>query len=810
MALLSLPAPISLIGCIGCLVSFKLNTMMLRRLRNHIFESISEEVLARVHTKETAHEVWKELKNINVGSKKVREEQYELLKDRLNEFKMLPYELVEQMYSRLNMLIEDINTLDIATISEAEIIRKILHTLPKPKYNIIKALLFKKYLRTLEVFKVVGKIRSHEMFLMGEIEPSTSKKDLALKAKEEPKTKKKSKPKPPPSSSESEASSDGSGDDEDEDAQLALMMRKTTKMLSSYDCLSYDCPKHDKKIHKNNRRKDEEEEEEDKDHKYKKKNQSKSKMYNKNSGGDRSFLVNEWLTYCETSSEESSDDEDKKFAGPAIMDDEELPLLPPPMCFMAKSGNKVSNDKSDSSDSDNDLSPNELRSLLEDYNDMIKKQRAKIKVLEETYAKLKHSNDELLISHKDLSNDHDALIVSNKSLRDDHDKLLGRLNELIFKHDEVVVLNKSLESSYKKLKVEHDSLKVKYQELEFSYDAIDPSVQEIARDVTKVNYKAGGSHWVLDSECTPHMTGYVRMFTSLDEDAGDHEQVPFGDNSIGKESKEVVFKGFRHGNIYFVDFTSHEVNLMTCLFTKTSLGLLWYRHIAHIGMSQLKKAFKKGMVVGVKDVKFEKDKLCSACQAGKQVASHHSLKAFLSTSRPLELLHMDLFYPTTYKSLGEDKSKIVGIFKTFTKRAQNEFESTIVKSSNSKAYRVFNNATRIIEETYGVEFDESNGSQGDGFAFDDVGNEPLRDVMKKMAIGDIKPMEEDEAPTTTSKQVEASPKDETKDEDVPTTSHHYDVSSDEDDEPARHTSSTPPSQDEPPSSQDIPITQEEP
>lgn len=59
--------------------------------------------------------------------------------------------------------------------------------------------------------------------------------------------------------------------------------------------------------------------------------------------------------------------------------------------------------------------------------------------------------------------------------------------------------------------------------------------------------------------------------------------------------------------------------------------------IADIGMSQLKKAFKKGMAFGVKDVTFEKDKLCSACQAGKQVASHHPMKAYVSTTRPLEL-----------------------------------------------------------------------------------------------------------------------------------------------------------------------------
>jgi hypothetical protein len=113
-------------------------------------------------------------------------------------------------------------------------------------------------------------------------------------------------------------------------------------------------------------------------------------------------------------------------------------------------------------------------------------------------------------------------------------------------------------------------------------------------------------------------------------------------------------KGFHYGNLYLVDFASHEANLTTCLISKTSKCWLWHHRIAHIVMSQLKKAFKKGMILGVKDVTFEKDKLCSACQAGKQVASHHPMKAYVSTTRPLELIHMNLFGPTTYKSLGSN------------------------------------------------------------------------------------------------------------------------------------------------------------
>ena len=59
-----------------------------------------------------------------------------------------------------------------------------------------------------------------------------------------------------------------------------------------------------------------------------------------------------------------------------------------------------------------------------------------------------------------------------------------------------------------------------------------------------------------------------------------------------------------------------------------------------------------------------------------------------------------------------------------------------------KGYRVFNSATSKIEETCDVEFDETNGSQGEVFYCDDVGDEPLREVMKNITIGQVKPKKE--------------------------------------------------------------------
>jgi hypothetical protein len=50
----------------------------------------------------------------------------------------------------------------------------------------------------------------------------------------------------------------------------------------------------------------------------------------------------------------------------------------------------------------------------------------------------------------------------------------------------------------------------------------------------------------------------------------------------------------------------------------------------------------------------------------------------------------------------------------------------------------------LVEETYDVEFDESNGSQGAIENCNDVGDEPLREAMKNMPVEDIKPKDDED------------------------------------------------------------------
>ena len=95
---------------------------------------------------------------------------------------------------------------------------------------------------------------------------------------------------------------------------------------------------------------------------------------------------------------------------------------------------------------------------------------------------------------------------------------------------------------------------------------------------------------------------------------------------------------------------------------------------------------------------------------GKQVGGAHHSKNVMTTSRPLELLHMDLFGPVAYLSIGgskyglvivddfsrftwvfflSDKGETQEILKKFMRRAQNEFELKIkkVRSDNGTEFK---------------------------------------------------------------------------------------------------------------------------
>ena len=70
-------------------------------------------------------------------------------------------------------------------------------------------------------------------------------------------------------------------------------------------------------------------------------------------------------------------------------------------------------------------------------------------------------------------------------------------------------------------------------------------------------------------------------------------------------------------------------------------------------MDLISQLNKDELVRGLPKINFQKDKVCKTCQVGKQIKNSFKNKNFISTSKPLELLHMDLFGPFRTPSLGE-------------------------------------------------------------------------------------------------------------------------------------------------------------
>ncbi|XP_070029825.1 uncharacterized protein [Nicotiana sylvestris] len=115
---------------------------------------------------------------------------------------------------------------------------------------------------------------------------------------------------------------------------------------------------------------------------------------------------------------------------------------------------------------------------------------------------------------------------------------------------------------------------------------------------------------------------------------------------------EVVLVAKRYKNIYVVDFESLQCGYLSCLKAIDDDAELWHRRLGHTSFSLLNKLIQKDLVHGLPMSKFKVQKICDACAKGKHVKSSFKSKRVVSTSKPLELLHMDLCGPMRVQSRG--------------------------------------------------------------------------------------------------------------------------------------------------------------
>nr|GEY76838.1 retrovirus-related Pol polyprotein from transposon TNT 1-94 [Tanacetum cinerariifolium] len=151
--------------------------------------------------------------------------------------------------------------------------------------------------------------------------------------------------------------------------------------------------------------------------------------------------------------------------------------------------------------------------------------------------------------------------------------------------------------------------------------------------------KAGSSQNNIDDKgywdcgCSRHMTGNISYLSDFK---------PF-DGGTPKQH-----------NMYSIDLNNIVPHKdLTCLVAKASADkcILWHRRLGYLNVKTMNKLVRHNLVRGLPTKSFDNDHTCTACLKGKQHKASCKSKLVNSVTKPLYMLHMDLFGSTSVSSI---------------------------------------------------------------------------------------------------------------------------------------------------------------
>ena len=264
--------------------------------------------------------------------------------------------------------------------------------------------------------------------------------------------------------------------------------------------------------------------------------------------------------------------------------------------------------------------------------------------------------------------------------------------------------------------------------------------------------------WYLDSSCSRHMTGDRSLFKVFESKRGGN--VTFGDGSKSQiKGKGIIFllglpdianvlyvKGLRVNLLSISQICDQDFMLFSkgkCLVIDESgkklisgvrtlenyYGLvpdadimcnsirlpnedLWHQRMGHASYKRLSIVSKHELVLGMLKLSRMSNVVYGPCQLGKQMKAKHPGTQTSTTSRPLELLHLDLMGPTRTESRG-GKRYIMVVVDNFTRYtwvillrsksdAPEHIETLCIRLQNEKSQKI----DRIRSDN-GKEFENS-------------------------------------------------------------------------------------------------------
>ncbi|GJT35366.1 retrovirus-related pol polyprotein from transposon TNT 1-94 [Tanacetum coccineum] len=248
--------------------------------------------------------------------------------------------------------------------------------------------------------------------------------------------------------------------------------------------------------------------------------------------------------------------------------------------------------------------------------------------------------------------------------------------------------------------------------------------------------------WIKDSRCSKHITGNRKLFSTYKAYNGgnviigsnlcgnnigkgtisndslkiDKCRVTFSehDSEITKDGK-VIGRGIRKKGLYVMKLGNKPKDQI-CLTTIDENSTLWHRRLGHANMCLIQSLASKELVRNLPKLKFDQH-FYNAYKIRKQAHASHKAKNVVSTTRCLELLHMDLFGPSAVRSYGgnrytlvivddysrytwtrflKDKTEAFDQFEIFSRKIQNQLGCSIV-SIRTDHGREFDNEVQFGE-----------------------------------------------------------------------------------------------------------------
>ncbi|GJS70995.1 ribonuclease H-like domain-containing protein [Tanacetum coccineum] len=174
----------------------------------------------------------------------------------------------------------------------------------------------------------------------------------------------------------------------------------------------------------------------------------------------------------------------------------------------------------------------------------------------------------------------------------------------------------------------------------------------------------------------------------------------------------ILLKIPRKDNMYSFDMKNIvPKEILTCLVAKATSdeSMLWHRRLGHINFKNINKLVKDNLVRGLPTKHFENDQTCIAYLKGKQHRASCKSKVLNPITKPLFMLHMDLFGPTFMSSLmhkkyclvvTNDYSRFTWVFFLTTK----DETSKILKNFIKEIENLVDKKVKIIRSDNGTEF----------------------------------------------------------------------------------------------------------